>query len=123
MSTIRQKKLAKQIVNNLEGKTDFTAGQMLENVGYSEHLVKQPGRIIQSEGVQEELARLGFTEFDAKKVTASIMNNESEASIVRLKAADMTFKVHNSYGSEGDDKRDLTINVFNFNADNTSLPI
>lgn len=101
MSTQRQKKLAKAIVENLESKQPITAGELLENVGYSKNTAEaKPGEIMEQKGVQEELENLGFTEFNAKSVVASIMNNEGEKSTDRLKAAEMTFKVHGSFAPE-----------------------
>lgn len=57
-TTLKQKKLAKLIVENLESEETLTGGQMLEKVGYSEGLIKHPGRVISQEGVQQELERL-----------------------------------------------------------------
>jgi hypothetical protein len=101
MATLKQKKLAKAIVENLEGKETKTAGEMLEKVGYSQHLVKQPGRVIESEGVQEALEEYGFTEENAKKVVSEIMLNGDVDPNARLKATDQVFKVNKSYGDGG----------------------
>lgn len=101
MATIRQKKLAKAIVENLENPEPKTKGELLESVGYSPDTAKaKPGEIIEQKGVQEELIRLGFTEDNAKSVVAEILNNPSVDPNSRLKAADMTFKVHGSYAPE-----------------------
>lgn len=110
MSTLKQKELAKAIVENAQSVTPKTAGQLLENIGYSKSTAKAiPGEIIEAKGVQEELVRLGFTEDKAKETVAKIMNDESVDPNSRLKAADMTFKVHGSYAP--DKSLNLNMNV------------
>ena len=98
--TQRQKRVARKLVDNLTLDKPLTAGEMLENVGYSKHLVKQPGRIIQSEGVQTELIALGFDPENAKKVVGEILDDETVEPQHRLKAAEQVFKVHGSYAPE-----------------------
>ncbi len=105
MSTQRQKKLARLIVENASLDKPLNGGRMLEKVGYSKNLVKQPGRVLNADGVQEELEILGFTEANAKKVVQEIMLDEKADRPSRLKAADMVFKVQGTYAPE---KRDLT---------------
>lgn len=101
MATLRQKKLARAIIDNIQSKDTKTAGESLENTGYSKATAESiSGEIIGSKGVQEELIALGFTEYNAKSVVASIMNSEACEPNARLKAADMTFKVHGSYAPE-----------------------
>jgi hypothetical protein len=101
MSTERQKKLARAIVDNLQNKETATAADLLESAGYGVGTqLGSPGRTIEQKGVQEELERLGFTEYNAKSVVSSIMNDPSKDDNARLKAADMTFKVHGSYAPE-----------------------
>lgn len=106
MTTTKQKKLAHEIVKNASKEKPDTAGSLLEKVGYAEGLVKQPGRVIEAPGVQEELARLGFDPVAAKSVVAEILYaGDNDAS--RLKAADMIFKVHGTYAAE----KHISLNV------------
>jgi len=100
MPTNRQKKLAEIIVENSTLDKPLNGGEMLEKVGYSPGLVKQPGRVIEAEGVQEALANLGFTEVNAKSVVAELLLNPDEDSSVRLNAAKEIFKVTGSYAAE-----------------------
>ena len=111
MSTQRQKKLAKAIVENLASDKPKTSGELLENVGYSEHLVKQPGRIIEAEGVQSELIALGFSEDNAKLVVGEVLLNQEEDANARLKAADMIFKVNGTYAPEKSINLNANINA------------
>lgn len=62
-------------------------------------------RTIGEKGVIEALATYGFTEENAKAVVSQIMTDEDTEGHVRLKAADMMFKVAGSYAPE---KKDIT---------------
>lgn len=68
---------------------------------------------MESKGTQAELSALGFTEENAKAVTASILLNEKEASRDRLKAAEMTFKVHGTFQPESTNDNRSVVNIFN----------
>ncbi len=59
-----------------------------------------PGRTFEQKGFKTAMRVRGFDEVSAKKVVAKIMNDENEDSNVRLRAADMTFKVEDSYAPE-----------------------
>lgn len=106
MATVRQKKLAELIVENTTLDKPLTAGQMLEKVSYGK-ISKQPSRVIESEGVQEALKELGFTEENAKNVVSEIMLNPFEDASARLKATDQVFKVKGTYAPE----KSLSLNV------------
>lgn len=62
MPTTKQRKLAKELLNAAAMDKPPTAGQMLAKVGYSKNLVKQPGRVIEAQGVKDALAEYGLTE-------------------------------------------------------------
>lgn len=99
MPTLRQKKVAKAIVENLKSETHQSAGEVLKSVGYGTGLQNQPKRVIESAGVQEELIAYGFHPEKAKEVVSEILI-AGENDTVKLKAADMIFKVHGSYAAE-----------------------
>lgn len=101
-TTLKQKKIAKAVVDNLKGKNHKTAQKMLEEVGYSKGIAKHPKRVLKSRGVKKELKLLGFDEDSAKKVVAEIMNKGKEEN--RLRATDQVFKVHGSYASDKKDE-------------------
>lgn len=107
MATERQKALARAIVENASLDKPLNGGELLENVGYSANLVKQPGRIIETAGVQEELAILGFSELNAKTVVQEIMLNGDVDPSARLKATDQVFKVIGAYAPD----RNININI------------
>lgn len=110
MATIKQKRVAKLIIENATLDKPLNAGQLLEKVRYGK-ISKQPSRVLKSEGVLEALEEYGFTEDNAKKVVSEIMLNEKEKSETRLKATDQVFKVHKSYGNEGGGTKNLIINI------------
>ena len=78
-------------------------------VSYGEGIQKQPSRVLESEGVQEELQVLGFTEKNAKTVVSEIMLNEEADNNSRLKATDQVFKVTGGYAPEK--KLNLNANI------------
>ena len=101
MSTLKQKNLARGIVENMKAKPIKTAAELLVSVGYDETTATaMPHRTIQQKGVQEELKKLGFDEEKAKEVVGEIMLSEDEEARDRLKAAEMVFKVFGSFAPE-----------------------
>jgi len=57
--------------------------------------------------IQEALKELGFDSNNAKRVVATILNDESEEATARLNAADKVFKVNSDYAPE----KTLNVNV------------
>lgn len=101
MATVRQKKLAKAIVENLKAKKPKNKKELLVSVGYAPSTaeVKQ-NEIMKQFGVSEELRALGFHEDGAKAVVESILYNPLVAPADRLKASDQVFKVQGTYAPE-----------------------
>ena len=98
MPTIRQRKVAKIIVDSLEKGETPTGIDILKSSNYSTTTSETKStKIINSEGVREALEDLGFTEDNAKKVVSDIMLNEKVDPNARLKATDQVFKVRGSY--------------------------
>lgn len=106
MATLKQKKVAKLIVETLSQEKPTTGKAMLESVGYGSALQDQPGRVLRSEGVLSELKAYGFDPEIAKGVVADILLG-GENDTVKLKAADIIFKVNGSYAAE----KHLNVNV------------
>lgn len=101
IGTLRQKKTAKAIIDNLQGRKHQTGQKLLEKVGYSKGIAKNPKRVFRSKGVKRELKRLKFDEDSAKKVVTEIMIEGKEEN--RLRATDQVFKVEGSYASDQKD--------------------
>lgn len=100
MPTLRQKRVAKKKVEALGMDNPPTSGEILENIGYSEGIVKNPKVVMESEGVKEALRELGFNEDNAKKVVGDILDDKEIEPNTRINAAREIFKVHGSYAAE-----------------------
>lgn len=101
MPTLKQRALAKAIVENAASGKVKTAGELLEIAGYDKTTaLSSPGRTIEQVGVQQALEEYGFTEDNAKSVVGEILLNGDVDPNARLKAADMVFKVKGSYAPE-----------------------
>lgn len=110
---MRQKKLARAIVDNLKSDEPLTKEAILVSVGYSPTTANaDPGRMMELDGVKEELEKLGFSEGNAKRVVGSILDNEEEKSSDRLKAAEMVFKVHGTFAGEQPKTQTNIVNIF-----------
>ena len=100
MTTPRQKKAVDALITNLQAPHPKSTGQVLKSVGYGTGLQNQPKRVLESDGVKDELKRLGFDEDSAKHVVGKILASEYEEARDRLKAAEMVFKVHGSFAPD-----------------------
>lgn len=108
MTTTKQKKLAKVIIENSKAEAPLNKKAMLEKVGYSTSVAEaKADDIINSDGVQEELKAAGFTEENAMKVVTEIMLDSKKDANARLKATDQVFKVHGTYAPE----KHITANI------------
>lgn len=108
MPTIRQKRLAKAIIEDSKSTLPKSGGELLKSVGYSEATaIGHTSEILEAEGVKEALDDLGFSEDAAKKVVSEILHKEGAKDHDRLDAADKVFKVHGSYAPE----KNLNVNV------------
>lgn len=108
MGTLRQKRLARAIVDDLPNAPPATGGQLLAKVGYSHNLVKQPGRVLEAVGVTEELMALGFSVEEADRTVAHVLKTAKKDND-RLGAADRIYK---RYGANAPDKTESTnVNV------------
>lgn len=107
MATIRQKRVAKLIIENTKLDIPKTGGEIVASSGYGVSMKKNPQVIINSDGVREALEEQGFSEDNAKRVVKQILNSETAEPNARLKAADMVFKVHGSYAPD----KNINVNV------------
>ena len=112
MGTQKQKKLARNLVENLQRRKPKTGGEIVLDAGYSLEKSKAPGRVIDAPGVKEELEILGFSEEKAKEVVGQILTDSEKDASSRLRAADMVFKVHGTYVKEQESQQGNTINFF-----------
>jgi len=100
MPTERQKKLAKELVENQKkGKPDNKTN-ILVNLGYSEkNSQKNQKEIIMAKGTQEALKEYEFDADSAKNYTKGVLNNP-DSQKVGLDAVKEIFKVCGSYAPE-----------------------
>jgi len=98
MATLKQKRVARLIVENTNLDKPLNAGQIVEKGRYGKGAMIHPNSVLESKGVKEELKILGFDEDSAKKVVAEILNNGKEEN--RIRAAQEIFKVQGSYAPE-----------------------
>lgn len=98
----RQRRAARIMADIAMGKrTDIkNSGDIVIAAGYAATNKEQPKRILDTTGVKDALADIGFNEHTAKKVVESILSSDKAAHKDRLKAADMVFKVHGTYAAE-----------------------
>lgn len=101
MATPRQEKLAQVIVENALKDQPLNRQEMLEKVGYATSVAEhKPHEIFNSQGVQEELKKLGFDSNNAKRVIGEILNDESAENKDRLKAGELVLKTNGDLGND-----------------------
>ena len=111
-SHLRRKKLAHIIAKD----RITTATDALVKAGYSYQTARtKQKQIIESEEVQNELRKIGYTEFNAKSRIASIINAPLKIEDVtpdnHLRASELVLRSFGLLNSEGGNKT-LNINVF-----------
>lgn len=123
MPTTKQKKLAEVIVENATLDKPLNKGEMLVKVGYARNTAEaKPNDILESEGVQQALEELGFTEENAKKVVSEIMLNEKVDPTSRLRATDQVFKVKGSYAGDKGGNKTLIVMISGESAKRYDVP-
>lgn len=106
MPTLRQRRVAKRVVEALNNNEDISGGALLKSVDYGTGLQRSPGRVLESEGFKEALSELiDVDEID--NVVKSIMHNGEDHN--RLKAGDMLYKRAGAYAAEK--KMNLNVNA------------
>ena len=98
MPTINQQKAAKKFKEVLEGKEDLDGAGILESIGYSKAIAKNPKMVFQSKGFQEAIRHLGFSVESADLMVAKILRTGKEEN--RLNAADKIYKRLSAYAPE-----------------------
>ena len=113
MATLKQKALAKAIVENAEREKPLNKKELVVSSGYSVISAESSAHLLMEQaGVKAELAVLGFDVATAKSVVGEILTDERKMPKDRLKAADMVFKVHGAYVPELPPSQSNTYNIF-----------
>jgi len=108
MATEKQKKVARELVENLKRDKPIGTGEILEKSGYGQGTKKTPKDIIDSTGVKEELKNLGFTVEGADGVVREILYGKKTQSRDKLKAAEMIYK---RLGANAPEKGEFKLNM------------
>lgn len=99
-ATLRQKRVAKLKVENLNLDKPLTDGEIVERSGFGPSMKKNPHVIMKSKGVLMELKAIGFHEDNAKRVVGEILDDHNNEPKDRLKASELIFKVHGSFAPD-----------------------
>lgn len=101
MPTIRQRKLAKAIIENSTAEKPKNKQELVVSSGYSPASAKSSSHLIlEQEGVQEALNDYGFNPDNAKMVVAEILLDPQTDKNTRISAAKEVFKVFGEYAPE-----------------------
>ena len=101
MSTVRQKVVARNLVENMRSPKPKNKKEILVLSGYSNSIAsKNADSILESPGVKAEVKVLGFDDISAMKVVQKIMHDNRVDPSARLKATDQVFKVQGTYAPE-----------------------
>lgn len=115
MSSQKQKKLAKQIAQDIANGTERTDKDLVTSVGYSEITADAHSkRTLESQGLKDELEKLGINLDEADSVVRSILKSPTVYEMVtpdnQLRAADMIYKRLGAYAAS-DKKPDVNVVV------------
>ena len=99
MPTIRQRKAAKRVEESIKSEENPTGAEILESIGYSKSIAKNPKMIFESEGFKEALKEVGFSLEAADMTVAKILRTGKEEN--KLKASDQIYKRLDGYKSTG----------------------
>lgn len=123
MSTIKQKRVAKALVENLSKPTPDLLTDVLVNAGYGKGVAKTPDRVIESVGVQKELERLmpdeALADIHAKLLRKQevIVSKDDGIQFTGQPhsdvkgALDMAYKLKGAYAAEKHETKSLNVNV------------
>jgi len=99
MATLRQKRLAENIVMNAKNGNKLNKTELVVSSGYSVVSAKSSAhQIMEEKGVKEELENLGFDVESAKRVAKNILKNGKEEN--KVKIIQEIFKVSGEYAPE-----------------------
>lgn len=85
MPTIRQRRLAREIIESATMDNPPTKGEMVEKVGYGPSIVDYPSKVIDTRGVRDALAEYGLTEELITTALVSDIYNKEKNRLGELK--------------------------------------
>jgi RNA-binding protein YhbY len=109
MPTLNQKRVAEQTKLAIEHGERINAGAILENIGYSKAIAKNPKLIFGSKGFKEAMKELGFSLAAADLTVAKILQTGREEN--QLKASDQIYKRLGGYVESPTNNTVILVNV------------
>lgn len=109
--TIRQKKAAKAVSENLLVDKPRTLGEVLKSVDYGTGLQAQPGRVLESAGFKQALHDLGLTE---ELITSSLVQDIKDKPKFRLGELKLGAELLGMVKREDDTPKSTAGNTYNF---------
>lgn len=108
--TIRQKRAAKAVVENMASSNPLPVGKVLANVGYGQ-IVQDPKRIIESAGFKAALAEFGLTE---ELITTSLVEDIKAKPAARVKELGLGADILGMRKREEEPTKPTSGNTYNF---------
>lgn len=108
MATLKQRKLAQNIIKNALSPKPLNKQDLVVSSGYSPATADgHSAQMLNAKGVQKELKSLGFTEENARKVVGELLDSPTVWPRDKLTAARMIFEVEGSFAPS----KHLNVNV------------
>lgn len=109
MPTIKQRKAANKVVDLIKNGEDMTGAQILDFIGYSKAIQKNPKMVFDSDGFKEAMAVLGFSIEAADMAIAKILRTGKEEN--RIRASQEVYKRLGAYTQPDTGNKTLIINI------------
>jgi len=115
-SSERQKRLARNIVDNVIRDKPLNAGELVVRSSYSEKAGRShPSTYIKTKGVKKALENMGFSEFNAMRIIGEILTQPLDKMSLtpenQIRAAQEVFKIRGSYAPEKLDVRKVVARI------------
>ena len=100
MPTLRQRKVAKLIIENATLDKPLNGGQIVEKGRYSKSMVIKPSKVLESKGVKDALAEYGLTEELITSSLVSDIENKPKNRLGELRLGAEILKMNEREGGE-----------------------
>ena len=119
MATLKQKIVARKIAESLESGKPRHGKDIVAEVGYGRRYERHPKRILESEGVKEELKAILSIEETDNVVRSIMMASEKDSD--RIKASDLIYKRTGAYAPTKAEIKQETTELVEANIDLDSM--
>ena len=107
--TPNQERAAQSVVQKIKDRELIDGGDILEDIGYSKGIQKNPKMVFKSKGFQEALKRLGFSIEAADMTIAKILRTGKEEN--QIKASQEIYKRTGAYAKGDGDQATTNYNL------------